>query len=163
MIKTVLFTVLFSAQLFAQARPLDSQAFPKNPDPNLTPGEVCAHADTYRYPERIAYCERNVASDTKRAIIVRYDRQLGYRIEGMSRGKFKIDHYIPLCMGGANTPTNLWPQHESVYSITDPLEPVLCQKMAEGKLTQAHAIDMIKEAKLNLDKVPEILKKANSL
>ena len=137
--------------------------YPKNPNPNLTPGELCDHADTYRYPERIAYCERNVDTYAKRAVIANYDAQLGYRIRSMSRGDFKIDHYIPLCMGGSNRPTNLWPQHKSVYTITDPLEALLCEKMAEGRLKQADAIDMIKEAKNDLAHAHDVLRRAHSL
>ena len=80
----------------------------------------------------------------------------------MDRMKFKIDHFIPLCMGGSNDKSNLWPQHESVYKITDPLEPAMCNKMAEGKLLQAEAIDLIKYAKQHLDEVPRILREIES-
>lgn len=159
MLKTVLFAVLLLAQsVFA-----GSAAFPIKPDPSKTPGETCSHPNTYRYPERIAYCERDVDSETKREIIAEYDRDFGYRIRTMPRNQFKIDHYIPLCMGGSNQIENLWPQHESVYKITDPLEALLCQKMAEGVLKQADAIDMIKQAKNNLDQAPEIFRRAQEL
>ncbi len=160
MFKTVLFTVLIAAQaVFAG---VDGN-FPTSPDRNLTPGEICSHPDAYRYPERIAYCERNVDSETKRQIIVNYDQQLGYRIRSMNRGQFKIDHYIPLCMGGANSVQNLWPQHKTVYEITDSLEALLCQKMADGRLKQADAIDMIKQAKNDLEMAREVIRRAQSL
>ena len=81
----------------------------------------------------------------------------------MPRGKFKIDHYIPLCMGGSNERINLWPQHESVYKITDALEQKLCEKMAQGKMLQSEAIDLIREAKNHLDEAPDILSRAQSL
>jgi len=137
--------------------------FPTNPDLNETPGELCNQPDSVRYPERIAYCQRDVDSYTKKAVIQKYDQVLGYRISTMNRGEFKIDHLIPLCAGGANTETNLWPQHKSVYSKTDPVEPLLCQKMLEGKLLQKDAIKIIIEAKTNLNKIPEILKRLNQL
>lgn len=137
--------------------------FPTNPNLNETPGELCSHPDTLRYPEKIAYCERDVDTYTKKAVIQKYDHVLGYRISTMNRGEFKIDHLIPLCAGGANTESNLWPQHKSVYSKTDPVEPLLCQKMLEGKLRQSDAVKIIIEAKMNLNKIPEILKKLNQL
>lgn len=137
--------------------------FPQGPNVEITPGSVCDRANSYRYPEKIAYCERNVKSDLKRAIIAQYDRELGYRIQSMDRQAFKIDHYIPLCMGGSNQPDNLWPQHVSVYEITDPLEQILCEKMAHGVLKQAQAIDLIKEAKNDLDRAPEVYDYAQSL
>jgi hypothetical protein len=81
----------------------------------------------------------------------------------MPRGKFKIDHYIPLCMGGSNERANLWPQHESVYTITDPLEQALCAKMSEGKLLQSAAIDLIRQAKNHLDQAPDILARVQAM
>jgi hypothetical protein len=136
--------------------------FPMGPDANLTPGAVCTRPTEHRYPENIDYCERDVASDTKRAIFVQYD-QIGFRTRTMNRMDFKIDHYIPLCMGGANDVENLWPQHKSVYAITDPLEPLLCEKMAAGRLLQKDAIVFIKTAKAHLDQVPAIIRQVQGL
>jgi hypothetical protein len=163
--KAVAITVLFvSLSAFAgKSIPTSNPHFPTGPDVSLTPGDFCHQADSYRYPERIPYCDRNVEPGLKSNIIVQYDHLLGFSIENMPRGKFKIDHYIPLCMGGSNEASNLWPQHESVYTITDPLEPVICQKMSEGKLLQAEAIDLIKQAKNHLDEAPAILKKVTAL
>lgn len=152
--------VAFGSVTFAEMKGLP---FPKGPDQAITPGDTCRQANELRYPEKIPYCNRDVDPKTKAAIITQYDEELGYRIRSMDRQKFKIDHFIPLCMGGSNDRSNLWPQHESVYSVTDPLEPVLCQKMAEGKVLQAEAMDMIRDAKLHLDRVSEILAKAHSL
>jgi hypothetical protein len=121
--------------------------FPLSPDPSMTPGSLCARPTERRYPERIAYCTRSVGSDRKRAIMRAYDEELGYRVTSMDRGAFKIDHYIPLCMGGSNESDNLWPQHMSVYQYTDALEELTCRRMAEGRLSQADAVELIKRAK----------------
>lgn len=137
--------------------------FPTGPNLGITPGEVCTSADEYRYPERIAYCKRAVEPQLKNDIIKVYDDEFGFNVGGMPRTKFKIDHFIPLCMGGGNNRTNLWPQHESVYKVTDPLEPALCDKMAKGKILQAEAMDLIRRAKLHLEEVPEILARVQSL
>lgn len=140
-----------------------NEPFPRGPRPELTPGELCSTPDSRRYPERIAYCERDVHSEVKRGIIAQYDRQFGYQIGRMNRGAFKIDHYIPLCAGGSNTPRNLWPQHVSIYTITDPLEPAICNKMAEGRLSQKDAVAIVIQAKNNLDQVPAIIRRLNQL
>ena len=137
--------------------------FPKNPNLEETPGKLCDTPSSKRYPEQIAYCERDVDSYTKNAVIAKYDQLFGYRIRSMNRGDFKIDHFIPLCAGGSNNEENLWPQHKSVYNITDPIEPILCEKMASGRLTQIVAIQMIKEAKIFLDRAPVILKEIKRL
>ncbi|MBC7370529.1 MAG: HNH endonuclease [Bdellovibrionaceae bacterium] len=137
--------------------------YPQGPEPQLTPGMLCAQPNSRRYPEKIAYCERNVAVSTKEEIIAQYDKQFGYKIERLPRGDFKIDHYIPLCMGGDNDISNLWPQHMSVYEITDPLEALLCEKMSEGRLSQKDAITLMKQAKSNLDSTPAITRKVQAL
>lgn len=134
----------------------EASRFPLNPNPDMTPGETCQRPDTYRYPEKIAYCERDVSSSTKYAIIDRYDQEFGYTIGQMNRGDFKIDHYIPLCMGGSNSTKNLWPQHKTVYVKTDSLEQKLCELMAAGKMLQAEAMEKIRFAKNHLDEAAEM-------
>ena len=121
--------------------------FPTSPDAKLTPGSLCDHPSSRRYPEGIAYCSRDVDRNTKKQVMQAYDDQLGFSVTRMNRGAFKIDHYIPLCMGGSNHPDNLWPQHESIYKYTDLIEDVACQKMAAGRLKQADAIELVKRAK----------------
>ncbi|HEX7675783.1 MAG TPA: hypothetical protein VF412_16520 [Bdellovibrio sp.] len=155
-----LIALAFVSLISLTSHAMDS--FPKGPDASLTPGTLCTSPDSYRYPEHIPYCSRNVDTDTKKGRFIAYD-QIGYRTMSMPRGDFKIDHYIPLCMGGGNDAANLWPQHKSVYAITDPLEPALCEKMAEGKLKQADAVALIKQGKANLDQVPAIIARVNAL
>ena len=143
----------------ATSRLLDepnNNSYPIGPDPEKTPGKTCERADEYRYPERIPYCNRNVHPELKAEIIREYDRDLGFVVGRMPRNDFKIDHYIPLCMGGSNSDDNLWPQYKKVYEITDPLEGKLCQLMSNGKMPQQKAISLIKEAKNNLDRAPII-------
>ena len=158
MMKFITLALLFVVSTSAFAM----DQFPKGPDATITPGALCLNPDAHRYPEQINYCNRNVDTDTKRGRFQAYD-QLGYRTRSMDRQDFKIDHYIPLCMGGSNDIKNLWPQHKSVYAITDPLEPVLCDKMAQGKLLQKKAVEIIMYAKAHLDEVPAIIAKANAL
>ncbi len=147
-----LILLVFASAFAGQAR------YPKNPDPQLTPGTLCENADAYRYPERIKYCNRNVKTSTKYEIIDTYDKSRGFQIRQMDRQSFKIDHFIPLCMGGSNDRDNLWPQHVSVYNVTDPMEPLACQRMAEGKLSQSRAIELIKSAKLDLSQVSKVMR-----
>lgn len=134
-----------------------AEKFPTGPNPSMTPGSLCDHSDIRRYPEGIVYCERNVETNLKKEIIKKYDEELGFEIRQMNRGDFKIDHYIPLSIGGSNNPDNLWPQHKSVFTVTDPLEHELSAKISEAKITQAEAIRVIREAKNNLGRVPELL------
>lgn len=145
------------------ARAANEKPFPSGPEVSMTPGSLCDQPDSYRYPEKIAYCRRNVDGDFKQDLIRRYDEVFGYVIQTMPRQLFKIDHFIPLCAGGSNRADNLWPQHESIYAVTDPLEPLICQRMAEGKLKQADAVRLIRQAKTDLSTVDAVMAQLNSL
>ncbi len=155
-----LFVVL--SVVSAQARST-AQGFPIKPDQQVTPGDLCQRPTARRYPEGINYCDRDVMSETKRAVIEVYQSKLGFNIMGNGRENFKIDHYIPLCMGGSNEPKNLWPQHKTIYTQTDPLEPLLCEKMASGSLLQKDAVALIIRAKNDLSQVTAVMKYASGL
>ena len=122
----------------------------------MTPGSLCESSRQVRYPERIKYCSRDVDSSTKRQVIREYNERLGYDIQPGDRHEFKIDHLIPLCAGGSNQKSNLWPQHETVYVITDDLEQLICVKMAQGVLLQARAIELLMRAKMHLDEADDV-------
>jgi hypothetical protein len=135
----------------------ENDQFPMGPNPNLTPGSLCDRPEAVRYPEHIKYCGRHVSPDVKARIFSMYDKQLGYKTRRMNRDEFKIDHYIPLCAGGSNNMDNLWPQHESVYTVTDSLEELVCEKMADGVLSQVDAVALIRKGKADLSEVPGIM------
>jgi hypothetical protein len=162
-LQILLAALVFSFQFSASANDFANERFPLHPDAQMTPGKLCSNGSTRRYPEGIPYCNRSVESGLKKEIFKAYDEELGFETRQMNRGDFKIDHYIPLCAGGANSVENLWPQHKSVYNITDPMEPLVCEKMAEGRLKQAEAIELIKRGKNDLDQVPEIIEYLEAL
>ena len=147
----------FSLGPIAEARSYDSSKFPMKPDATMTPGKLCDRPTRMRYPENIKYCDRDVDPQTKWFVIKEYVRKFGYDITSSNRSSFKIDHYIPLCMGGSNDISNLWPQHESVYFQTDPMEPLMCEKMSMGRLKQAEAIELIKRGKNDFSQIKSIL------
>lgn len=123
---------------------------------------LCDAPDSFRYSERIPYCNRNVSFAEKQVVIEEY-RKKNWQITEADRRQFKIDHLIPLCAGGSNDRRNLWPQHESVYVITDPLEALLCQKMEAGLLRQSDAVEIILRAKTHLEEVSELVDSLTSL
>ncbi|MBX3021715.1 MAG: hypothetical protein KF799_08580 [Bdellovibrionales bacterium] len=141
--------IFVSGPLFA------ASYYPTTPDDKLTPGSLCGRPDSRRYPQRIPYCKRNVSKSEKWQVIETYNEH-GWDIQRGDRGQFKIDHLIPLCAGGSNQKDNLWPQHRTVYEITDRLEGLACEKMAAGRLRQARAVELILRAKHNLAEAPAI-------
>lgn len=150
--KFIVLSILVLASLNAFA----GRAYPRSPEPTLTPGALCTTPDSYRYPEQIPYCDRALNSFDKEAIIMTY-RSFGYSISG-ERSQYKIDHFIPLCVGGSNDPANLWPQYFTISRITDPLEKMGCDVLAAGKMPQKEVVDVIVNAKNDLTKVPAAIK-----
>jgi hypothetical protein len=136
----------------------ENSRYPIRPNLTITPGELCDRPSELRYPERVNYCERDVDQHTKIDIFVTYDNELGYHTREMDREAFKIDHLIPLCMGGSNKEDNLWPQHKTVYAFTDPVEPYLCGLMSMGEMKQAEAVKLILEIKQEPSSAPSRMK-----
>lgn len=149
-------TLTLSLQVIAASN------YPIKPDPRMTPGKLCDLPVEYRYPEHVAYCGRDVETETKAEIFAAY-RKIGYPMSSTNRADYKIDHYIPLCMGGSNDKVNLWPQHVSIYNITDSIEASLCDKMKQGKLSQAKAMMYMKSVKNDLSTAPALIKILNAL
>jgi hypothetical protein len=125
------------------------------PNLEITPGKLCDTPSAFRYPEGVPYCKRDVDSSLKREIFLQYN--IDINVIGFNRDSYKIDHLIPLCVGGSNDITNLWPQHESAFHVTDPLETLLCKKMAEGKLSQADAVALVIDTKTHLEKINQVM------
>lgn len=155
--------LIVSIYLFAASVVFASEGYPQAPDVELTPGVLCKKAAEIRYPEQINYCNRSVSTHLKWTVISRYTKKYNFTLNDTNRTEFKIDHYIPLCMGGANSVENLWPQHSSIYRVTDLLEETLCEAMAAGKLLQSQAIEKLKLGKNNLNSVPNIIRETKEL
>ena len=103
------------------------------PNRKLTPGKV-ARKDKDRH---------GVTEEMERRV---FDR---YHIPWRRRLEFKVDHLIPVELGGADAVENLWPQ--SLYTRPynaqrkDLLTQILLARIAAGKMTLAKAQEEISE------------------
>ena len=106
------------------------------PDPDLTPGAVFSdvtEADVCR--PGYARSVRNVSAEEKAAVFKEY----GITPES---GKYEIDHFISLELGGSNDISNLWPEpydprpgaHEK-----DKVENYLHKEIVDGKISLKEA------------------------
>lgn len=122
-------------------------AFPLTPDPQATSGDLCDTRNSdfkeYRYEERIPYCDRNVSSSLKNRI---YE---AYGIPKKCRKEYTIDHFIPLAIGGSNEAENLWPEHKNLKATRQSLEIDVYYDIRAGRVTQAEAIEVVTQEKLN--------------
>lgn len=135
---TFLKTTLLTLFLIA---PTAYGAYPLQPDPEVTSGDMCSEDDhdfyDYRYPEEIAYCARKVSASQKRRI---YEE---YNIPEKCRHRYTIDHFIPLALGGNNSDVNLWPEHKLVKASRPKLEIELYWSLSKGEISQNKAVKII--------------------
>lgn len=101
------------------------------PNPKLTPG-------------RVAEKEKDRAGVTlamEQKVFARY------RLPWARRAEFKIDHLIPLELGGADTIDNLWPQSVRTRPYgadrKELLTEVLLTRVRKGEMTVAQAQEQI--------------------
>ena len=101
------------------------------PNPKLTPG-------------RIAQSEKD-----QRGVTVAMEQKVfaRYRLPWSRRAAFKIDHLIPLELGGADTIDNLWPQSLRARPYgperKELLTEVLLQRIARKQITLEQAQEQI--------------------
>ena len=102
------------------------------PNPKLTPGKV-AERDKDR---------RGVTLKMEQRVFARY------HLPWSRRAEFKIDHLIPLELGGADTIDNLWPQSVGTrpYSAErkESLTEALLARVRAGQMTLAQAQEEIR-------------------
>ena len=102
------------------------------PNPKLTPGRV-ARTDGER---------GGVTPAMERKVFARY------RLPWSRRAEFKIDHLIPLELGGADRIDNLWPQSIRVRPYgadrKELLTEVLLARIAKREITLAQAQEEIR-------------------
>ena len=129
--------------LFATPFAMAGSKYSHLPDPVLTPG-VVASTDTVLvcekdYPAR----SRNVSNTKKNKVYQAYKVKKELCIKGC-----KIDHLIPLSIGGSNDIANLWP-HEygadwTVFEKTR-LEVRLRKEVCTGKMPITEAQECVRK------------------
>jgi len=102
------------------------------PNPKLTPGRI-AQSDKDR---------GGVTVEMEQKVFARY------RLPWASRPAFKIDHLIPLELGGADTIDNLWPQSLRARPYgsdrKELLTEVLLRRIAKREMTLEEAQEQIR-------------------
>jgi hypothetical protein len=110
-------------------------AFDVRPNPDLTGGSVridghdvqatCGHSKAHRGP--MSHARRD-------EILTRYGLPPG------THPDYEIDHLIPLCLGGSDDPSNLWPEPRRTIEpkwnaeAKDRLERFMCDMVCSGQL-----------------------------
>jgi hypothetical protein len=139
-------TKLLAALAIAGILVVPAMAVEVWPDSDLTGGSVridgldrlatCGHAKEHRGP---------MNASRRDEVLIRYGLPPG------AHPSYEIDHLIPLCLGGGDDPSNLWPQMrrsiepEWNAEAKDRLERRLCDMVCAGQLDIATAQQEIAE------------------
>ncbi len=114
------------------------------PNADVTPGLLCTADDPnfmgFYYAEKIARCKRNVGTAEKTQIAAEYGD-----IPKSEWHNYEFDHLLPLCAGGSDDIKNLWPQPIDEAHLKDRIEDEVCLGMSAGTMTQAVAVQKIKD------------------
>jgi hypothetical protein len=135
---------LLAIILLAGALAAPAFAFEIRPNPNLTGGSVridghdvqatCGHSKAHR--GSMTHARRD-------EILTRYGLPPG------THPDYEIDHLIPLCLGGSDDPSNLWPEPRRTIEpkwnaeAKDRLERFICDMVCSGQLDIATAQEAI--------------------
>lgn len=137
----ILFVLLMTVLVLAQAPAAGPASTARMPNRNLTPGvarttnakEICAQSFTTKDYRHVTEAQKNqVFEDYK------VTNHTGY----CGKAGCEIDHLISLELGGANDAANLWPQpygeHPGAHE-KDKLENFLHRQVCSGKMTLPEA------------------------
>ncbi len=99
------------------------------PDRSISPGavattdrnEICSWVGGLSYSKR----HRQTSQEMKDAVLRAYGVPRPFHGE--------IDHIVPLCVGGADALTNLWPMLD--YKAKDVLEAHVCREVCHGRMS----------------------------
>ena len=124
-----MFMAFLALTLAAHARAGDDML----PNRKLTPGKVARSDKDHR----------GVTEAMEREVFERY------RIPWTRRAEFKIDHLIPVELGGADSIDNLWPQSLRIKPYGAARKELLTRRLlaeiAAGRITLAKAQEEISE------------------
>jgi hypothetical protein len=101
-----------------------------SPQQLRTPGDVTQH-------DTAAICSAGNASRHRKVSYRTRDRvYLAYGIpRGQRKGRYEIDHLVPLELGGSNRPANLWPQPLADAKRKDRVEEQLHDLVCAGRMS----------------------------
>ena len=131
---------LFAIIPLAAALAVPAFAFEIRPNPNTTNGSVRLDGHDVHTTCGKSKAHRDSMSHARRdEILTRYGLPPG------THPDYEIDHLIPLCLGGSDDPSNLWPQPRRSIEpkwnaeAKDRLERLMCEMVCGGQLDLATA------------------------
>lgn len=119
--RTLLTVIAFAASFAPAAAAL--------PDRGLTPGGVLERDATHVCVVGNARRHRAVSYKIRDRVYLAYGIPRGHR-----KGLYRIDHLIPLELGGSNDMRNLWPQPYGDSKLKDRVEGELHQAVCSGAM-----------------------------
>jgi hypothetical protein len=113
------------------------------PTPGVTPGWPVWSDDLDTVCNTYTYTRRRTTSSMKEEAYSKYG--INFHLPG----QYQIDHLVPLCLGGADSQENLWPQSYDNPAWNakkkDELERVICRMVCDHRYPLADAQTKIRE------------------
>jgi hypothetical protein len=126
---------LLAILMLAGAFAAPAVAFEVRPNPNMTGGSVRIDGHDVNTTCGQSKAHRGSMSHWRRdEILTRYGLPPG------THPDYEIDHLIPLCLGGSDDPSNLWPEPRRSIEpkwnaeAKDRLERFMCDMVCSGQL-----------------------------
>jgi hypothetical protein len=122
------------SRLAAQSRTSGCQVQGSLPDPGCTPGAVTEATREQVCAPGFAAADDSAAQ--REAVFAMYG------IAQAESGQYRLDHLVPLALGGSNDSANLWPQPTGAQpgqAEKDALEGVLRERVCAGDLALSEA------------------------
>jgi hypothetical protein len=113
------------------------------PDPYCTPGVVAARVTQGNIKRTI--CRSGYTDTVRPASMTALRTAMGYAYQIDVDPRVEFDHLVPLSLGGANDPRNLWPElptsadQKTAVNGKDAVEASLRARVCAGKMTLADA------------------------
>ena len=109
-----------------------------SPNPTLTPGAASGSVTQVDVGSTI--CRKGYASEVRSvSTATKHQVFAEYGIPKAQQHLYVIDHLIPLEVGGANVPQNLWPEPKAEAKVKDKEENALHGDVCRGDVTLADA------------------------
>ena len=108
-------------------------------NPMLTPGAILTTSKSTICRSGYSDTVRDVSEKTKDEVFARY----GLVRPRYMLGRYEVDHWVPLSLGGSNDITNLYPMAAPEYKRKDVVEVAALRAVCKGELGLSEAQFMI--------------------
>lgn len=121
---------------------------PASPSATLKPDVVPPQGDVITVPIDELCLKNYVSQKSSVSVTVQKKVFTKYKVDYPSDGKYQLDHFIPVELGGSNSMDNLWPQPASPkpgFQEKNQVEQYLYKQVCSGAISLKSAQQQIRD------------------